>query len=102
LVLAPALAATTSCSFAPEAERSLPGGYVLVQKADYQALYDSHGRIERLLQDADGDGRAESVVLYYPNGTPRRGEIDTDGDGVVDRVESFRTDGTLETAPRKP
>ena len=76
--------------------RRLPGGYRLVQKQQYQALYGPHGRIERLLQDKDGDGRAEAVVVYRANGKPERGELDTDGDGRVDRWEHFWSDGTLE------
>ena len=74
----------------------LPGGYWLVQKAQFQALYRPDGRIERLLQDRDGDGRADAVIVYRPNGKAERGEIDTDADGRVDRWEHFRTDGTLE------
>jgi hypothetical protein len=76
--------------------RRLPGGYRLVQKQQYQALYGPGGRIERLLQDNDGDGRADAVIVYRANGKPERGELDTDGDGRVDRWEYFWTDGTLE------
>ena len=76
--------------------RRLPGGYRLIQKAQFQALYGPNGRIERLLQDRDGDGRADTVIVYRPNGKAERGEIDTDADGRVDRWEHFRTDGTLE------
>lgn len=79
-----------------ETSRRLPGGYRLVQKQQYQALYGPQGRIERLLQDRDGDGRAEAVVVYRANGKPERGELDTDGDGRVDRWEHFWSDGTLE------
>jgi hypothetical protein len=99
-----ALAALTAsaCAFSPQAERRIPGGYVLMQKADFQALYDSNGRIVRLLQDRNHDGRAEVVILYYPNGKPQRGEIDTDEDGVVDRWEYFRSDGSLEKVTVTP
>ena len=86
----------SACSWSSPVERRIPGGYVLMQKADFQALYDGDGRIVRLLQDSDHDGRAEVVILYYPNGRPQRGEIDSDGDGVVDRWEYFRSDGSLE------
>jgi hypothetical protein len=84
-----------SCDIA-ETNRRLPGGYRLIQKQKYQALYGPSGRIERLLQDRDGDGRADAVVVYRPNGKPERGEIDTEGDGRVDRWEHFWSDGTLE------
>lgn len=89
-----------ACAFGPEAERRIPGGYTLVQKADFQALYDKDGRLVRLLQDRNHDGRAEVIIHYYPNGKPRLGEIDTDEDGVIDRWEYFRTDGTLEKVGR--
>jgi hypothetical protein len=79
-----------------ETSLRLPGGYRLVQKQQYQALYGPTGKIERLLQDRDHDGRADAVVLYYSNGKPQRGELDTDGDGRVDRWEHFWTDGKLE------
>ncbi len=89
------LLALTACG-AEEPSRALPGGGFLVQKQEFQALYDANGRIVRLLQDRNHDGRAEVVIVYYPNGKPQRGEIDTDKDGVVDRWEYFRTDGSLE------
>jgi len=80
-----------------ESRRRLPGGYRLIQKDQFQALYGPEGRIERLLHDRNRDGRAEAVVVYRPNGTPERGELDTDEDGRVDRWEHFRADGTLES-----
>jgi hypothetical protein len=79
-----------------EPSRRLPGGYRLVQKDQFQALYARDGRIERLLYDRNRDGRAEGVVLYRRNGKPERGELDTDEDGTIDRWEHFRTDGTLD------
>ena len=79
-----------------EPSRRLPGGFRLVQKGQFQALYGPDGRIARLLQDRNGDYRAEAVIVYRPDGQPERGELDTDEDGAVDRWEHFRTDGTLE------
>ena len=91
------LAVSTLSGCATEApSRRLPAGYRLVQKQDFQALYGPDGRIVRLLQDRNGDGRAEAVVLYRASGLPERGEIDTDGDGAVDRWEHFRRDGKLD------
>lgn len=69
--------------------------FALHQKGKFQALYDASGRMVRLLQDTNGDGRAEVVVVFGEKGKPERGEIDTDGDGVVDRREYFAPDGTL-------
>ncbi len=91
-----ALVPHTACSSSAQASTSLPGGGVLVQKQDFQALYDAKGRLSRLLQDRNHDGRAEVVILYFPNGRPEHAEIDTDEDGTVDRWEYYRTDGTLE------
>ena len=76
--------------------KGLPGGYRLVQKERYQALYGPNGRIVRLLEDGDGDGRADAVVVYGPGGRPVRGELDTDADGAVDRWEHLGPDGRLE------
>jgi hypothetical protein len=87
--------ALAACSVADKPRR-LPGGFRLVQKDQFQALYGPDGRIVRLLQDRDHDGRAEAVIVYGPSGKPERGEIDTDGDGSVDRWEHFRLDGSLE------
>lgn len=67
----------------------------LIERGEYQALYDAKGRILRLLQDANHDGVADAQILYWPNGTPRAGELDTDLDGRVDRWEMFGTDGKL-------
>jgi len=87
--------ALAGCGGAESGHR-LPGGYRLIQKDQFQALYGPEGRIERLLHDRNRDGRAEAVVVYRPNGTPERGELDTDEDGRVDRLEHFRADGTLD------
>ena len=102
-LLALALATLSACSLeSSSGGRRIPGGYTLMQKADFQALYDEDGRIVRLLQDRNRDGRAEAVLVYYPNGKPQRGEIDTDEDGVVDRWEYYRTDGSLEKVETRP
>jgi hypothetical protein len=77
----------------------------LWQKGPYQTLYGANGRIERLLHDADGDGRAEVVILYDEKSQPRRSEIDTNRDGAVDRWEELRPDGSVASvayAARQP
>jgi hypothetical protein len=89
------LLAVAGCSLT-EKPRRLPGGFRLVQKGQFQALYGPDGRIVRLLQDRDRDGRADAVILYRPSGPPERGELDTDEDGAIDRWEHFRPDGALE------
>ena len=70
----------------------------LVEKGPYQALYGADGHVERIVQDADGDRRAEAVLLYAPSGKLLRAEIDTDRDGRVDRWEYFDARGVLERA----
>jgi hypothetical protein len=80
----------------PESQRQLAGGFKLVQKDQFQALYGPDGRIVRLLHDRNHDGRADGVIVYRPNGKPERGELDTDEDGAIDRWERFRFDGTLD------
>lgn len=97
-----ALAAALAAACAPAPEPATRPSFRLVERDRFQALYDGRGKLDRLLQDADGDGRAEAQVLYWPNGRPRQGELDTDRDGRVDRWEVFGTDGTLQrigTAP---
>lgn len=73
---------------------------LLVEQGSTQSVYDSEGRLLRLLIDADGDRRADTQVLFRPEGTPRVAEIDTDRDGVVDRWERFAADGSLERVGR--
>ena len=80
-------------------------GWFMVEKGQYQMLYQPDRRIERLLYDRNGDGRAEMVVMYGANGKPSVSEIDTDLDGVVDRWEHFDLSGDLAKtgrARRKP
>jgi hypothetical protein len=69
----------------------------LFQKGAYQAVYGSDGRLLRLLQDRNGDGTADVVVIYDDGdgGHAVQGEIDTDLDGRVDRWEVFGPDGAL-------
>jgi hypothetical protein len=86
---------TLSSACAPGPSTSGGIRFSLQQKGHFQALYDANGQMLRLLQDTDGDGRAEVVVVFGPKGKPERGEMDTDGDGVVDRREHFAPDGTL-------
>ena len=93
-----ALAAAGCTAAGPS--RRLPGGYRLIQKDQFQALYGPDGRIVRLLHDRNHDGRAEAVVVYRPDGRPDRGELDTDEDGIVDRWEVLRRDGTVEKVGR--
>jgi hypothetical protein len=83
-----------SCGLA-ERPRRLPGGHRLVQKDQFQALYGPDGRILRLLQDRNHDGRAEVVIVYGTSARPERAEIDTDEDGAIDRWEQLRPDGSV-------
>jgi hypothetical protein len=75
---------------------SLPDGWRLVQKRQYQALYGPDGRLVRVVQDANHDGRADAVISCRGDGTPAAGEIDADLDGVVDRWERFALDGSVD------
>jgi hypothetical protein len=88
-----------SAACAPGAEWVTPSPHpagILHQKGPYQAYYGPDGKIERLLQDVDGDGRADAVILYWPDGKIRAGEIDSDRDGTVDRWEYYSSDGVLQ------
>jgi hypothetical protein len=71
------------------------GGWTLIEKASYQTLYAPDGKIDRLLYDKNGDGRAESVTLFGPDGKPTSSQIDTDLDGLVDRWEHLDSSGRL-------
>ncbi len=90
-----ALAALSAPACAPDRDAPRLAAGHLWEKAGYQTFHGADGRIERLLQDRNGDGRAETVVLYDRSGKPRRAEIDTNDDGVVDRWEEFHADGSL-------
>jgi hypothetical protein len=74
--------------------------FVLFQKAKLQGLRDLRGVTVRLLEDADGDLRADTVVLFDSSGRPVRAEVDSDRDGVVDRWETLRANGTAERVAR--
>lgn len=91
-----ALLLQVGCAGDGARQATIPGGHHLVQKGEYQALYDRDGRMVRLVQDRNRDGHAEVVITFYPNRRPRQGEMDTDGDGRVDRWEVFLPDGRLE------
>jgi hypothetical protein len=90
-----ALVSFAGCASRPgfEAASVTTRGFHLVERGEYQVLYDSKGRILRLLHDANRDGVADAQVLFWPNGKPRTGEVDTDGDGRVDRREAFDPNG---------
>jgi hypothetical protein len=66
-----------------------PSSYLLVAKGPYQSLYGQDGRIQRLVYDRNGDGTADAVILYRPDGGLREAQIDTDLDKVIDRWEYF-------------
>ena len=70
--------------------------FSLIEKGPYQALYGPDGRLQRLVYDGNGDGRADVVTFFRPSGKPLRAEIDSDGDGIVDRWEAFAADGVLQ------
>lgn len=65
------------------------GQAYLFEKGGYQAIYEPGGRLLRLLQDGNGDRRADVSIIYGAGGTPERVESDLDGDGAVDRWEVF-------------
>jgi hypothetical protein len=83
----------SGCSLVPAPPRK--GRPHLVEKGRFQALYDGEGRLERVAYDSDGDGRAEVVTFFGPDGAPTRAQIDSDKDGIVDRWESYGPDGRL-------
>lgn len=80
---------------------SVPAGqstrFRLYERGAFQALYAPNGNLARVLNDKDGDHRADTIVLFHPNGKPSAGEIDTDRDGVIDRWEYFSVEGIIKT-----
>jgi hypothetical protein len=66
----------------------------LFEKGTFQAIYGPDGRVLRLMQDSDGDQRADTVVVYERDGS-RRAEIDTNHDGEVDRWEVYNPQNRL-------
>jgi hypothetical protein len=75
----------------PTLRSATPPPYLLVEKGPYQSLYGRDGKIERLVYDRNGDGTADAVILYGPDGKIRLAEIDTDLDKVIDRWEYFES-----------
>jgi hypothetical protein len=73
---------------------------LLIERGSAQSIYDSKGRLQRVLVDADGDKRAETQALYGPDGKLLAAELDTDRDGIVDRWERFDANGALERVGR--
>jgi hypothetical protein len=73
----------------PTLGKASPPPYLLVEKGPYQSFYGADGKIERLVYDRNGDGTADTIVLYNPDGKPREAQIDTDLDKVIDRWEYF-------------
>jgi hypothetical protein len=66
----------------------------LFEKGAFQAIYGPNGHVLRLMQDSDGDQRADTVVVYERDGS-RRAEIDSDHDGAVDRWEVYDAQNRL-------
>jgi hypothetical protein len=98
-----AMLISSACDPQPAVPRLTSGQ--LWQKGPYQTFYGADGRIERVLHDPDGDGRAETVILYDERGKPRRAEVDTNDDGAVDRWEELLPDGSVASvayAVRRP
>lgn len=62
--------------------------FQLIEKGQYQTLQTTNG-IERILHDRNGDGVADAIILYGPQGRLRMAEIDTNLDTIVDRWEHF-------------
>ncbi|HXT69808.1 MAG TPA: hypothetical protein VN700_08630 [Vicinamibacterales bacterium] len=80
---APALLALAALSTAA-CERRGPAATPLVS-----TVYNKdNGKLEQLLSDRDGDGRAETRA-FMDGAVLKRIEIDRNGDGVVDRWETY-------------
>jgi hypothetical protein len=91
-----------------------PGGLPLVEGKDgvkrylddrgaYKAWYDYWGRLERIEQDKDRDGRLDAIAHYQGGRVARMLEIDENLDGAFDRWEFYDESGVLEKVglPRK-
>jgi hypothetical protein len=72
-----------------------PATPLLLEKGNEQALYDADERLQRLVQDADGDRRADVIRFYAPDGHLQRREVDVDRDGALDRWESLDLRGKV-------
>jgi hypothetical protein len=68
--------------------------FLLMEKGPYQSLYGPDRKIGRLLHDRNGDGVADTILVFGAQGQLRVAEVDTDLDKVVDRWEHFR-DGVM-------
>jgi hypothetical protein len=66
-----------------------------VDKGKIKAYYDQWGRLERLEEDSNGDGRRDRVSHHAGKKDPGLIEIDTDFDGRFDRWEQYDDTGHL-------
>lgn len=62
-------------------------------RVNRELRYDAQGQLIRSAEDADGDGRMESITVYA-RGEPVRSRSDTNGDGQVDSW-SFYAEGEV-------
>ena len=68
----------------------------VVDHGEYKAYYDEWGRLARIEQDSNKDGRPDRIS-HHENGAkvPNLIEIDQDFDGTIDRWEYYDASGKL-------
>ncbi len=66
-----------------------------VDQGKVKAYYDQWGRLERLEEDSNSDGRRDRISHHAGKKNPGLIEIDTDFDGRMDRWEQYDDAGRL-------
>jgi hypothetical protein len=69
--------------------------YRVLDKGAYKAYYDTLGQLVRILNDTNGDGRADRIAHYKDGKAIVLIEIDLDHDGWIDRFEHYDPAGKL-------
>jgi hypothetical protein len=95
-LLLPLLALAASACGPP---RHAPAPW-FAQDGVQQRFYDSQGRLQRVLEDRDGNGVAEVVIIMDASGQPERAERDLDGDGTIDRIDLMSRGQVQRVGPR--
>jgi hypothetical protein len=67
----------------------------MVDKGPFKAYYDEWGRLQRIEQDTNGDGRPDRISRHQGGKAASSLEVDVDFDGQIDRWDRFGPDGKL-------
>jgi hypothetical protein len=67
----------------------------IIDRGSVKAFYDQWGRLVRIEQDTNGDGKADRIARHDGEKWAHRLELDLDFDGEMDRWEDYGADGKM-------